>query len=140
MREPLSHSCPDGSAYRVSLIQSLQQDPTFDGATFTFHVEREATDEEEAGDAAGTGTTASAPPEGSDVPEYFQVRVRMAPIFVSLLDLGDRRTLADRATRLVVEYLDRDHREDAVLKVSSDGAVRLDGELFARQLPVTEVA
>lgn len=125
MEEPVIHSCPDGTTWRISLIQSLRHDPTFEGNTYTFHVEREpeAGDGSEAGGAGG-GVGDEGPPQ------YFQVRVHVSPLYFGILALEARRRLDEWVTSVVRRYLDRGHRDDALLEVTSNGAVRHGDEVL----------
>lgn len=138
MDEPVIHSCPDDTVWRISLIQSLRHDPTFDGNTYTFHVEREP--EGALADAEGAeGSDAGDGPEAADSrrgvgdegpPEYFQVRVHVSPLYFGILALEARRRLDEWVTSVVRRYLDRGHRDDALLEVTSNGAVRHGDEVL----------
>lgn len=129
MDEPVIHSCPDGTIWRISLIQSLRHDPTFDGNTYTFHVEHEPEGEIGEADKGEAGAEAPAA-EVVGPPQYFQVRVHVSPLYFGILALEARRRLDEWVTRVVRRYLDRGHRDDALLKVSSNGAVRYGDEVL----------
>lgn len=152
MIEPVVHECPGGSRFRISRIQALRGDPCFEGVVMTYLVEPEATstasdDEavpEGSGDVAeavdaGSGATMSGAASPPPLPG-FRVVVRFAPIFMSILSPDDRRRLEARATALIEGLLDRGVRDDATVDVTSDGAVRLDGAVVARQLSLSRGA
>lgn len=118
MSGPSVHTCPDGSAFRVSVIQTVRDDPLFDGQRFTFRVEP----------AEGEGT------------EAFTVTVIYAPIFVDMASPQERLQLDTWAEEMVQGLLDEGHGEAAEIRVTSDGAVKVDGVLSGRLHSLTESA
>lgn len=118
MSAPQVHRCPDGSEFRTSVIQTIRDDPLFDGQRFTFRVEA----------AEGEGT------------EAFTVTVSYSPIFVDMASPQERLELDSWAEEMVQGLLDRGQREAAEIRVTSDGAVKVDGVLSGRLYPLTESA
>jgi len=118
MSGPQIHQCPDGSESGVSVIQTIRDDPLFDGQRFTFRVEP----------AEGEGT------------EAFTVTVSYAPIFVNMASPQERLELDTWAQEMVGGLLDRGRREGADVRVTSDGAVKVDGVLSGRLYSLAESA
>lgn len=118
MSGPRVHQCPDGSEFRISVIQTIRDDPLFDGERFTFRVEA----------AEGEGT------------EAFTVTVSYAPIFVDMASPQERLELDTWAEEIVQGLLDQGRREAADVRVTSDGAVKVDGVVTGRLYPLTESA
>lgn len=141
MNAPLIHECPDGSRFSVSLIQVIRDDPYFRGSTYTFHVDPAGPESVEA-----AGQDASAGEPGQEVPveepaaEGFRVSVHLAPIFLQIATPQQRLHMKELTRKLVTDLLDRGHRGDAELRVSSDGAVRHEDRVVDRLFPLGRTA
>ena len=113
MSAPTNHTTPDGSTFRISLIQAVRKQTLFLGQTYTFHVEK---------DAEGEG----------DATLAFEVKVRYAPIALAIASPEDRLKADDYAEELVRHTLDAGTRDDASIEVTSDGAVKRGGDVVER--------
>lgn len=122
MVEPHDYEDAQGRTWRIRLVQVVETDPMFAGAGYTYSVE---------GPGGSSGT------EGG---LGFEVSVRFAPIFYDLLTLEQRRGLRGRALGLVEAALDRGQDGPAEIRVSSDGAAKLDGETLEWCLPLRQPA
>ena len=116
MSAPTEHTTPDGSTFRISMIQAVRDQSLFNGQTFTFQV-----DPEEAAESAAA----------------FQVKVVYAPIALAIASPQDRLQSDNYAADLVETALDRGCRQDAVVHVTSDGAAKLGDEVIERLFAIS---
>jgi hypothetical protein len=115
MSAPTTHTTPDGSTFRISNIQAVRDQSLFLGQKFTFQVENDAT---EAGGAS------------------FEVKITYSPIAIAIASPQDRILTDEYAARLVERTLDGGNRQDLDIQITSDGAVKADGELIDRVYPL----
>ena len=137
MSESMVHEAPDGARFRITLVQAVREQMLFKGATFTFQVapaggEPGSADEEGTSGDKGSGQERAPSDEGA-----FTVTVHYAPIFMNIASPADRLQTDTWAREMVVGLVNRGHRENARLMISSDGAIKLGGELLARLYPLT---
>lgn len=118
MSESHVHACPDGTRLRISKIQEVRDQPMVQGIEYTYQVGPEG----EAAEAAGV----------------FDVRISFAPIFCAIATPRERIALDDSSADLVARMLDRGLRETTELRVTSDGAVTLNGEVLERLYPLSK--
>lgn len=111
MSAPTTHTTPDGASFRISTIQAVREQSLFHGQKFTFQVENEASD-------------AGAAP--------FEVTVTISPIAIAIASPEDRLHTDDYAEELVKRTLDGGNRQNIVIHITSDGAVKVDGRLLDR--------
>ena len=122
MSEVVAHECPDGQRFRINRIQEIREQPLVNGVSFAFQVD---SDVEEGAPAVEAGGAAS-----------FDVAVTFAPIFVSISTPGARRDLDQTSVELVAHLLDHGHRQQAELRITSDGAAKLGDSVIGRLFPL----
>ena len=118
MSAPSSHTTPGGATVRISLIQAVREQTLFLGQSYTFHVEKESSGE-------GEGAVA------------FEVKVHYAPIALAMASPEERLRADDYAENLVRRILDSGTLQDTQIDVTSDGAVKLGGEVIDRVFAIS---
>ncbi len=99
----------DDRAAELRCIQALDSDPLFEGARYTFSVERQ-----------GAG---------------FDLVVTVSPYFVNLLTFDDRRRLETIAHAAAARALAAGASEASIVRISADGRVMLGDRELAELLP-----
>lgn len=117
MSESHVHACPDGKSFKISKIQEVREQPMVQGIHYTFQVDPEG----------GADESAVA----------FDICVRFAPIFCAIASPQQRTELGAHAAALVTNVLDSGRREATDLRITSDGAATVEGNLVGRLFPLT---
>ena len=117
MSAPSNHTTPDGSSFRISMVQALREQSLFNGQKFTFQVEQES----------GEGDGAAA----------FEVTVTYAPIAIAIASPEERLLTDKYAEVLVKRTLDSGNLQDVEIAVTSDGAVKLGNQTIDRVFPIS---
>lgn len=114
MSVPTPHTTPDGSSFRISKIQDVRRQSLFHGQKFVFQAEKESR-------------------EGS---LSLDVTVTFSPIAIAIISPEDRLRTGDYAEEFVKRMLDTGNLQDVEIHVTSDGAVKVGGDLIDRLLPL----
>ncbi len=118
MSEVVVHECPDGQRFRINKIQEIRERPLVKGVSYAFQIDSDVEEGAAAAEAGGAGS--------------FDVAVSFAPIFVSIATPQARKDLDTQAVKLVAQLLDDGHRQQAELRITSDGAAKLGDSVIGR--------
>lgn len=115
MSAPTQHTTPDGSSFRISMIQAVREQSLFLGQKFTFQAESESPDNDGAS---------------------FEIKVVFSPIAIAIASPEERLATDEYAELLVKRRLDAGTRQDEQIRVTSDGAVKLGNATIDRVFPL----
>jgi len=115
MSAPTQHTTPDGSSFRISMIQAVREQSLFLGQKFTFQVEGDSADADGAS---------------------FEIKVIFSPIAIAIASPEERLMTDEYAEALVKRRLDAGTRQGEEIHVTSDGAVKLGKETIDRVYPL----